>query len=48
MYIKQMWMKFERDISISSAKRRMQQILDSVKSQEGNKMVQIIVDVDPM
>jgi len=48
MYIKQMWLKFERDISISSAKKRMQQILDSVKSQEGNKTVQMIVDVDPM
>ena len=48
MYMKQMWLKLEREISISSAKRQMQQMLDSVKARDKNKMVQIVVDVDPM
>ena len=48
MYMKQMWLKLERDISITSAKRQMQQMLDSVKTRDKNKTVQIIVDVDPM
>jgi primosomal protein N' (replication factor Y) len=48
MYIKQMWLKLEREISVTSAKRQMQQMLESVKSRDKNKTVQIIVDVDPM
>lgn len=48
MYMKQMWLKLEREISVTSAKRQMKQMLDGVKSAEKNKMVQIIVDVDPM
>jgi len=48
MYMKQMWLKLEREISITSAKRQMQQMLDEVKAGDKNKMVQIIVDVDPM
>jgi primosomal protein N' (replication factor Y) len=48
MYIKQMWLKLEREISVTSAKRQMQQMLESVKARDKNKSVQIIVDVDPM
>ncbi len=48
MYIKQMWLKLEREISITSAKRQMQQMLEDVKGREKNKTVQISVDVDPM
>lgn len=48
MYIKEMWLKLERETSMVSAKRQMKQILDEVKSRDRNKMVQIIVDVDPM
>jgi primosomal protein N' (replication factor Y) len=48
MYLKQMWLKLEREISVSSAKRQMQQMLESVKARDKNKMVQIVVDVDPM
>jgi len=48
MYMKQMWLKLEREISVSSAKRQMQQMLESVKARDKNKMVQIVVDVDPM
>ncbi len=48
MYIKQMWLKLEREISVTSAKRQMQQMLDSVKARDKNKTVQITVDVDPM
>jgi hypothetical protein len=33
---------------MNSAKRQMKQMLDEVKAREKNKMVQIIVDVDPM
>lgn len=48
MYLKQMWLKLEREISVTSAKRQMQQMLESVKARDKNKTVQIIVDVDPM
>jgi primosomal protein N' (replication factor Y) len=48
MYMKQMWLKLERDISVAAAKRQMQQMLESVKARDKNKMVQISVDVDPM
>ena len=48
MYLKQMWLKLEREISVTAAKRQMQQMLESVKAREKNKTVQIIVDVDPM
>lgn len=48
MYMKQLWLKLEREISITSAKRQMQQMLEGVKVREKNKTIQIIVDVDPM
>jgi primosomal protein N' (replication factor Y) len=48
MYMKQMWLKLEREISVSSAKRQMQQMLDGVKGRDKNKTIQIVVDVDPM
>ncbi len=48
MYMKQMWLKLEREISVTSAKRQMQQMLESVKARDKNKTVQIVVDVDPM
>ena len=48
MYMKQMWLKLEREISITSAKRQMQEMLESVKAREKNKTTQIVIDVDPM
>ena len=48
MYMKQMWLKLEREISVSSAKRQMQQMLDGVRGRDKNKTIQIVVDVDPM
>ena len=48
MYMKQMWLKLEREISVTSAKRQMKQMLEGVKARDKNKMVQIVVDVDPM
>jgi primosomal protein N' (replication factor Y) len=48
LYIKQLWLKIEREISVVNAKRQMQEILDEVKSRTGNKTVMIAVDVDPM
>jgi primosomal protein N' (replication factor Y) (superfamily II helicase) len=47
-YIKQFWLKIERDISIVSAKKRMQEILNKAKNQPGNSGVQMNIDVDPM
>ncbi|GET26623.1 primosomal protein N' [Prolixibacter sp. NT017] len=47
-YIKQFWLKIERDISIVSAKKKLQEILDEAKIQPGNSGVQINIDVDPM
>ncbi|GET19946.1 replication restart helicase PriA [Prolixibacter denitrificans] len=47
-YIKQFWLKIERDISIVSAKKKLQEILDEAKTQPGNSGVQINIDVDPM
>lgn len=48
MFMKQMWLKLEREMSVTSAKRQMQLMLEEVKSRDKNKMVQIVVDVDPM
>ena len=48
LYIKQIWMKIEREVSVVHAKRQMQEIIDRVKLHEGNKTVQIVVDVDPV
>ena len=48
LYIKQIWMKIEREVSVVHAKRQMQEIIDHVKLHEGNKSVQIVVDVDPV
>jgi len=48
LFIKQLWIKIEREISVVNAKRQMQEIVDRVKVREGNKTVQIAVDVDPI
>jgi primosomal protein N' (replication factor Y) len=48
LYIKQLWIKIEREISVVNAKRQMQEIIDLVKTREGNKTIQIAVDVDPI
>lgn len=48
LYIKQLWLKFEREASVVNAKRQMQEIIDKVKSRSGNKTIQIAVDVDPL
>ncbi len=48
MFMKQMWLKLEREMSVTSAKRQMQLMLEEVKSRDKNKMVQIVVDVDPL
>lgn len=48
LYIKQLWIKIEREASVVNAKRQMQEIIDRVKSREGNKTVQIAVDIDPI
>ncbi len=47
-FIKQIWIKIEREISVVSAKRQMQEILDQVKLRDGNKAIQIGIDVDPI
>ena len=47
-YIKQFWLKIEREISIVSAKNKLQEILDEAKNQPGNSGVQINIDVDPL
>ncbi|MCE1197596.1 MAG: primosomal protein N' [Marinilabiliales bacterium] len=46
-YIQVMWLKLERSISVTSAKRQMQEMLDYVRSKDNNKSIQIQVDVDP-
>ena len=48
LYIKQLWIKIERDISVVNAKRQMQEIIDHVKIQPGNKTIQLAIDVDPI
>ncbi len=48
LFIKQLWLKIERETSVVTAKRRMKEILDDVKSRAGNKTIHIVVDVDPM
>ena len=48
LFIKQLWIKIEREISVVNAKRQMQEIIDKVKVREGNKTIQIAVDVDPI
>ena len=48
LYIKQLWIKIERDISVVHAKRQMQEIIDQVKMRTGNKTIQIGIDVDPI
>jgi primosomal protein N' (replication factor Y) len=47
-YIKKIWLKVEREISIIKAKKHMQEILDEIKTREGNSSAMILVDVDPM
>ncbi len=47
LYIKQLWIKIEREISVVNAKRLMQEIIDEVKLRAGNKTIQIAIDVDP-
>ncbi|HEY3390294.1 MAG TPA: primosomal protein N', partial [Prolixibacteraceae bacterium] len=41
LYIKQLWIKIERDISVVNAKRQMQEIIDQVKMHGGNKAIHI-------
>jgi len=48
LYIKQLWIKIEREISVVHAKRQMQEIIDEVKMRTGNKTIQIAIDVDPI
>jgi primosomal protein N' (replication factor Y) len=48
LYIKQLWIKIEREISVVHAKRQMQEIIDQVKNRAGNKSIQIAIDVDPI
>jgi len=48
LYIKQLWIKIERDISVVNAKRQMQEIIDLVRIKTGNKSIQIAIDVDPI
>ena len=48
LYIKQLWIKIEREISVVNAKRQMQEIIDQVKVHTGNKTIQIAIDVDPI
>ena len=48
LYIKQLWIKVEREISVVHAKRQMQEIIDQVKIRAGNKTIQIAIDVDPI
>ncbi len=48
LYIKQLWIKIEREISVVNAKRLMQEIIDEVKLRAGNKTIQIAIDVDPI
>ena len=48
LYIKQLWMKIEREISVVNAKRQMQEIIDQVKLNASNKTILIAIDVDPI
>jgi len=48
LYIKQLWIKIEREVSVVNAKRQMQEIIDQVRTRDGNKTIQIIVDIDPI
>jgi len=48
LFIKQLWIKIEREISVVNSKRQMQEIIDQVRSREGNKTIQVAVDVDPI
>jgi len=48
LYIKQLWIKIEREISAVHAKRQMQEIIDQVRLHDGNKTIQIAIDVDPI
>jgi primosomal protein N' (replication factor Y) len=48
MFIKQLWIKIEREISVVHAKRQMQEIIDQVRTRERNKTIHIAIDVDPI
>jgi primosomal protein N' (replication factor Y) len=48
LFLKTIWLKIERQGSITSVKRQMQEIILEVKSREGNKGMLISIDVDPM
>jgi primosomal protein N' (replication factor Y) len=48
LYIKQLWIKIEREISVVNAKRQMQEIIDQLKRNAGNKTILIAIDVDPI
>ena len=48
LYIKQLWIKIERENSVVHIKRQLQEIIDLIKQHELNKTIQIIIDVDPI
>jgi primosomal protein N' (replication factor Y) (superfamily II helicase) len=46
LYIKNIWLKIEREVSVISVKRQMQEIIGELKSR--HKSIIISIDVDPM
>ena len=48
LYIKQLWIKIEREVSVVHAKRQMLEIIEQMRLHPGNKMIQILIDVDPI
>jgi primosomal protein N' (replication factor Y) len=46
LYIKNIWLKIEREVSVVSVKRQMQEIIGELKAR--HKSVLISIDVDPM
>lgn len=46
LYIKNIWLKIEREVSVTSVKRQMQEIIGELKSR--HKSILISIDVDPM
>jgi primosomal protein N' (replication factor Y) len=48
LFLKTILLKIERQGSIASVKRQMQEIILEVKSKQGNKGMVISIDVDPM
>jgi primosomal protein N' (replication factor Y) len=46
LYIKNIWLKIEREVSVVSTKRQMQEIIGEIKSR--HKSIVISIDVDPL